>query len=211
VTGAHHPHHAADLCQVGPKCRAGAGVLDLHGYGSAVSPNRAVHLPDGRSRSRGVIELQKACPPSRADLLFEDFVHAICRQGWGRVLQLGQRGSVRRGQLLGDCCLEHRHGLAELHGSTLELAQDAEHVLGGAQLNLGRDHLGGLAADPLADAPGGASGKADGKAGEAGSTGDCAPWKIGHPAIVGDVEDSGHVQPHSGCNAIRRVTAAACG
>ena len=44
-----------------------------------------------------------------------------------------------------------RHGLAELHRPALELAEHPEQLLGGACLDLGGDHLGRAAADPLAE------------------------------------------------------------
>ena len=60
------------------------------------------------------------------------------------LLQLGQGGAVGRGQLLGQGRLEHRQGLAELHRAALEVAQDAEDLLGGALLQLGVDHASAL-------------------------------------------------------------------
>ena len=65
------------------------------------------------------------------------------------LLQLRQRRSVGSSKLFWHRRLEHREGLAELHGATLELTQDPEHLLCGALLNLGDHQLAGLATDPL--------------------------------------------------------------
>ena len=51
----------------------------------------------------------------------------------GGLLQLGQRGAVRTGHLLGEGRLEDAHRLAELHRAALELAEHPEHLLGGAR------------------------------------------------------------------------------
>ena len=59
-----------------------------------------------------------------------------------------------RGDVLGQGGLEDAHRLADLHRPALELPEHAEHLLGGARLQLGGDGLGRGAADPLADPEG---------------------------------------------------------
>ena len=101
------------------------------------------------------------------------------------VLQLGERRAVGRGHLLGQRGLEDRHGLAELHRPALELAEHLEELLGGPGLHLGGHQLGRLAADPLADAEGGAPGEAEREARRASPCGVTAlRGSLAHRAIV---------------------------
>jgi hypothetical protein len=78
-------------------------------------------------------------------------VHGRRGQRRRRLLQLGQRGAVRRRHVLGQAGLEDRQRLAELHGAALELAEHLEQLLGGARLQLRGDELGGAAAQALAE------------------------------------------------------------
>ncbi len=118
------------------------------------------------------------------ELLGEDLVHGADGHRRRRVLQLGEGGPVGGRHLLGQARLEDAHGLPELHGPALELAQGAEDLLGGAGLHLGRHRLGGPAPDPLADPERGAPGDAQGEGGQAGRPGDGPAREVGHAAMV---------------------------
>ena len=78
----------------------------------------------------------------------EHRVHRAGGQRRRRLLQAGQGLAVGAGEVLGQGRLEDRHGLAELHGPALELAEHLEQLLSGARLDLGRHHLGGPPAEP---------------------------------------------------------------
>ena len=143
IQPADDPGHPGDLVEVADQRLAGPRVLDLDRDLAAVVPHRPVHLADRGGRGRGVVEGRElaaasAGPSSSAQHL----VHGRGRHRRRGVLQLGQRRAVRAGQLLGQRRLEDRHGLAELHGPALELAEHLEELLGGAGLDLGGDQLG---------------------------------------------------------------------
>ena len=122
---------------------------------------------------------------SGAELLAQHLVHDGGRQRRRGLLQLGQRGPVGRGDLLGQRGLEDGQRLAELHGPALELPEDLEHLGGGAGLQFRRDHLGRLAAEPLPDAEGGASGDAQRQGRQARRADDRAARDVGHgPSLV---------------------------
>ena len=118
------------------------------------------------------------------ELLGEDRVHPLDRHGWRCLLELGEGGPVGAGELLGHGRLHDRQGLPELHGSTLELTEHGEELLGGAGLELGGDRLGRCAPDATSEAHGGAPGMAQGQADELGGTGQGPPGDVAHPAIV---------------------------
>nr|BFE68024.1 hypothetical protein GCM10020092_013250 [Actinoplanes digitatis] len=114
-------------------------------------PHRAVHLADARGGGRAVVELGEQLPPVRTELLGQRLVHARHRHRRRGLLKLGQRLPVRRRHRLGHRGLEDRQGLPELHRAALELAQDAEELIGGALLDLGGDDIRGDAGHPLAE------------------------------------------------------------
>ena len=137
-----HPGEPGQLVQVGQERRTGARILDLDGDLATVVPDRAVDLPDAR-RSRGaVVEVAEAPAPVAAQLLGQDRMHGGGGHGRRGFLQLGQCGAVRPGDVLGKRCLEDAQRLAELHCPALELAEDAEQLLGRALLELEADLLG---------------------------------------------------------------------
>src|SRR4051812_27518005 len=100
-----------------------------------------MHLADRRGGSGPVVERLEAVAPVGAQLLGERRVHDTDRQGGGGLLQSCQRSAVRRGEVLRECGFEDGQRLAELHRAALELAEDAEDLLGRALLQLGRDEL----------------------------------------------------------------------
>ena len=166
------------------RARPGPGVLDLDGDLAAVLPDRAVYLADGRRRPGRVVELRERLPPGRAEVPGEDLVHGPRGQRRGRLLQLGQRGPVRAGDLRRQGRLENGQRLAELHRSALELAQDAENLLGGALLDLGGDDLGRPATEPLAQAERGPASQAGGEGGQFRGPGHGTSGEIVHPSIL---------------------------
>ena len=156
-----HPGHPGHLVQVRDQRLAGPRVLHLHRHRPAVAPDAAMHLPDRGSRRRLVVELAEQLAPPRPQLGGQHPVHGRRRHRRGRVLQLGQRGAVRPGQLLGQRRLEDAHRLAELHRPALELAEHPEQLVGGAGLDLGSNQFGRPAPDPLPQPEGGAPGEAE--------------------------------------------------
>jgi hypothetical protein len=68
--------------------------------------------------------------------------------------------AVRLRDVLRQHRLEQTQGLAELHGTPLELAQHLEQLLRGPFLELGVHPFGRGAADALAEAEGGTTGEA---------------------------------------------------
>jgi hypothetical protein len=158
--------------------------LDLDRDLATVRPLGAVHLSD-RGGSRGlVVEVVELATPPRPELLGEDLVHGAGRHRRGGVLELRERRAVGSRELLGEGRLEDRQRLAELHRTALELAEDAEQLVGGASLQLGCHRLGGLAAQALAETEGGAAGDAERQPGEPGGAGDGVARKIVHEFIV---------------------------
>ena len=123
-------------------------------------------------------------PPAGAQLGGEDRVHPVGRHRRRGVLEPGQGRAVRSGELLGHRGLHDRQGLAELHGPALELPEDGEELLGGAGLQLGRDELRRLPADPLAEAEGGAPCHPEGQRGEPDGASDDVAGDVGHAPIV---------------------------
>lgn len=79
------------------------------------------------------------------------------------LLQPGQRGAVRPGDLRRQRRLEDREHLAELHRPALELAEHREQLLGGPGLDLHRHGLGRSPEGALPHAEGGAPREADGE------------------------------------------------
>ena len=161
--GGEQPGEAGELVEVGHQRGRRAGVLDLHRDVAAVAPGRAVHLADAGRGRRLVVELLEPLPPGAAELLGEHRVHGAHRHRRRRLLQLGQRLAVGRGDLLGHRRLEDRQRLAELHRPALELPEHREQLLGGALLQLGGDGVGGPAGEPLAQAQRGAPGGPQGQ------------------------------------------------
>ena len=131
-----------------------------------------------------VVELGEPRAPVVAELLAQDRVDRLGRQRGSRLLELGEGRSVRAGHLLGHGRLEDAHGLAHLHGAALELAEDPEHLLGRACLELGLHDLRGLAADALAEAPRRASRVRRRHRGDLHAAGQGVPRDLGHGTIV---------------------------
>ncbi|CAB4851417.1 unannotated protein [freshwater metagenome] len=153
-----------------------------------------MHLADRRRRGRDVVELGETGEP----VLAESFGHAGAHRG-GRhrgcgVLKLGQRGPVRGEQFFGQCHLENAHGLAELHRAALEFTEGLEDLLGRPLLDLTRDELGVLAADPLTEPECGASCVPERERGQAGTTAHGTAGKVGHTTIVRVVPPHPHPQ-----------------
>ena len=148
---AEQPPGPAELGEVADQRASGTGVLDLHRDRPAVVPDRPVDLPDGRRGRGDVVEGNKAVPPGVAQLPGQDLVHGPGGQRGRGLLQPGQRGPVRPGELRRQRRLEDRQRLAQLHGAALELTQDPEDLVGGAPLDLLGHELGGPAADPFPD------------------------------------------------------------
>ena len=176
--------HAGDLGEVAEQGRARSGVLDLDRDRAPVAPDAPVDLADRRGRDGDVVELDEAAPPSRSELLGQHGVDRRRRKRGSAVLQLGQHRAVGRRHLLGERRLEDRQRLAELHRAALELAEDAEQLLGGPGLELRGDDLGRLPADPLPEAPRRAAGHAHGQAGQPGRADHGTAGEVGHGVIV---------------------------
>lgn len=153
------PGEPAQLRQIRQQRLTGARILHLDGHLAAVMPHRPVYLPDGGRRGRLVLELLEQLRPVLAELLRQHRVHRARRHRRGRFLEFGQSGAVRPGDLLGQRRLEDGQRLPELHRPALQLTEHLEKLLRGALLKLPADDLGGSAADPLAQAPGGAAGR----------------------------------------------------
>jgi hypothetical protein len=130
-----------------------------------------VHLADGGRGGGRVTELGEEVPPVLPELSGQHLVHGAGRQRRRGFLQLGQRGPVRAGDLRRQRRLEDGQRLAQLHGAALELAQDAEDLLGGALLDLLRDDLGRPAADALPHPDGRAARQSDRQPGHLRSSG----------------------------------------
>jgi hypothetical protein len=120
-----------------------------------------VNLADRCGGGRLVVELGELRPPVLAETFGEHLVHRGRRQRGGRLLEFGQRGAVRAGDLGRQRCLEDRQHLAHLHGAALELAEHLEQLLRGALLDLEGDHLGGPADRPLPHSESGAAGESE--------------------------------------------------
>ncbi len=86
-----------------------------------------------------VFEMHELVAPIGAQLGREHLVHAGRRQRRRGLLELRERLPVGAGEVFGQRGLEDGQRLAELHRSALELAEDAEQMLGGALLELGGD------------------------------------------------------------------------
>ena len=105
-------------------------------------------------------------------------------------MQLGERRSVRGGQLVRQRRFEHAQRLTELHRAALEVAEDLEHLLCRPSLDVGDDPFGGNTGQSAADAGGGAAGKSERECGQAGGSGDrfagkrCGVVGIGHVPIM---------------------------
>ena len=150
----HHPGQPRGVRQVGHERLVRPWVLDLHRDRPAVLPDGPVHLADARRRGGLVVERLELAPPLLAEVVDQHGVHLLGGQCGGLLLQLRQGRAVRRCHVLGQGRLEDAHRLADLHRPALELPEDAEHLLGGARLELGRDGFGRGAPDPLADSEG---------------------------------------------------------
>ena len=151
----------------------------------AVNTDPLVHLTDRGRRSRDVVELDElGAGPAGAELAGEDLVHPVGAHRRPGLLELGERGPVRPGQLLGHRGLHDRQGLTELHRAALELPENGEQLFGRAGLQLGGDGLGRSPTHPLAHAHGDPAGVPQGQADELGGAGDGAPRDVGHPAIL---------------------------
>ena len=183
----------AQLVEVADQRASRAGVLDLHRDPLAVAPHGLVHLADGRGGGGRVVELGKVVPPVLAELPGQYLVHGAGRQRRRGLLQLGQRGPVRPGDLRRQRRLEDRQRLAQLHGAALELAQDAEDLVGRALLYFLRDDLGRPPADPLPDPDGRAARQPDRQPGHLRGPGHRVLGHVAHPDIV----------PHAGARMVR--------
>ena len=137
-----HPPGPAQLVEVTDQRPSGAWVLDLHRDPAAVAPDRLVDLPDGCRGGGRVVELGEVVPPGLAQVFGQHLMHAASGQRRRGLLQLGQRGAVRPGDLGRQRRLEDRQRLAELHGAALELAEHPEDLVGGALLYFLGDDLG---------------------------------------------------------------------
>ena len=102
----------------------------------------------------------------------------------GGFLELRERVSVRPRHLFGEGRLEDAHGLAELHGPALELAEHPEDLLGRRALDLGGHEVSRPPADPLAHAERGASGEPDGERASFAVRVTSATRQLGHEPIV---------------------------
>ena len=120
-----------------------------------------MHLAD-RGRRRGQrVKSANESRQSRPQLAAEHGMDPRGRHRRGGVLQPGQVGPVRRGDVLRQHRLEQAERLAELHRAALELAQYPEQLLGRPLLHLLADLLGRRAAQPLAEAQRGPAGEAE--------------------------------------------------
>ena len=139
---AEEPGRAGDLAQVGAQRVARARVLHLDRDLTAVVPDRPVHLSDRRRSRRVVVEGGEPPAPAAAR------AHAPASRApppgpsAAPVLQPGQGLAVRPGQLVGQCGLEDRKRLPELHGAALELAEHPEQLLGCPCLYVGEHGVG---------------------------------------------------------------------
>ena len=115
-------------------------------------PAAAVHLADRRGRGGRLVHLDQLVAPVVTEGVLDLLVGHRRRHRGGGVLEGGEVLAVGRHQLVRQRGLQDREGLAELHRPALELAQGAEQLLGRALLDLGEHRLGGLAAQPLAEA-----------------------------------------------------------
>ena len=131
----------------------------------------------------------KLVPPVRPEVGGQDLVHGAGGQRRRGLLELGQGGAVRAGDLRRQRRLEDGQGLAELERPALELAQDPEDLLGGALLDLLGDDLGRPAAEPLAEPERGPARQAHRQGGQLGGARDGAARqvtrRISHISIVG--------------------------
>jgi hypothetical protein len=187
---AHQPAHPPDLVEVGEQGRPGAGVLHLDGDLATVVPDGPVHLANGRGCRGLVVEAAEPLAPAGAQLLLEHGVHGARGERGCRLLQPGEGLAVGTGEVLGQRRLEHRHRLAELHRPALELAEDPEELLGGAGLHLRGDDLGGPAAEPAPEAPGGPAGIPERQSRELGRASHGATREIIHVPIVAELAAS---------------------
>ena len=146
---AEQPPGPGQLVEVADQRAARARVLDLHRDPPAVVPDGLVHLADGGRGGGRVAELGKEVPPVLPEFPGQHLVHGARGQRRRGFLEPGQRGPVRPRDLRRQRRLEDGQRLAQLHGAALELAQDAEDLLGRALLDLLRDDLGRPAADTL--------------------------------------------------------------
>jgi hypothetical protein len=210
---AEQPPGPAQLVEVADQRPARAGVLDLHRDLPAVASRRLVHLADGRRGGRGVAELGEVVPPVLAQVGGQHLVHGAGGQRRRGLLQLGQRGPVRPGDLGRQRRLEDGQRLAQLHGAALELAEDPEDLVGGALLYfLGHD-LGRPAADPLPDPEGRAARQPDRQPGHLGGPGHGVlgtsfTLTLSRTSVGADGTGRGRERaphPHAGCGAqVRR-------
>ena len=171
-----------ELREVADQGLPGAGILDLDGDRPAVTPDRLVHLPDGRGGGGRVVEGVERRPPVIPEVGGEHPVHRGGRQRRRGLLQLGQRRPVGAGQLGRQRRLEDRQRLAELHRPALELAEHPEDLVRGALLDLLSDDLRRLAPDPPGYPERGPAGEAERQPGKLRAPLDAAPRYVAAPA-----------------------------
>ncbi len=137
-----------------PAARPGAGVLHLHRHLAAVGPHGpCAPGPPTSGGGRLLVEALELRAPAGPQLGGEHGSHRGRRHRGGCVLQLGERGPVGARLLLRQRRLQHRQGLAHLHGAALELAEHLEDLLGRRLLHRGL-HVGlGAPTQPAPPAP----------------------------------------------------------
>lgn len=177
------PGEPAQLRQVREQRLPGPRVLHLDRHIPPVVPHRPVHLADRGGGRRLLLELQEQLTPLLTEPLRQHLVHRAGRHRRGSLLELGERRPIGARHLLGQRGLEDGQSLPELHGPALELAEHLEELVRRALLELPAHHLRGLAADPLAQTPGGTAGEAQWQRGQLGSSGDGLTGKIRHTPL----------------------------
>ncbi len=175
-----------ELSEIGVQGLPGAGVLHLDRDLTPVAPAAAVHLADAGGGRRPAVEPDQVVLPGRAEVERDLVADRLGRHRGSGVLEPGELRAVRRGELVGEGGLEHRHRLPELHRPALELAQGAEQLLGGPLLDLAHHGLGRLAAEALAEPDRVAAGVPERQRRESRRTRDRLAWKLGHALIVPD-------------------------